>query len=74
LEIDRARAFLMPTPNLSRSSVSFGALILNQIRQTELLSIREHRPAEMLPCEDKMKSRETDPGLLQENQIILGYD
>jgi len=29
LEIDRARAFLMP-PNRSRSSVSFGALILNQ--------------------------------------------
>jgi len=36
--------------------------------------MRERRLAEMLPCEDKMKSRETDPGLLLENQIILGYD
>jgi hypothetical protein len=32
----------------------------------------ERRLAEILPCEDKMKSRATDPGLLQENQIILG--
>jgi hypothetical protein len=43
------------------------------------LSTREHGLAECCACEEKMKSRTTDPGLLQENQIqenqiILGYD
>jgi hypothetical protein len=41
--------------------------------QAGFLSMPERRLAEMLPCEDKMKSRATAPGLLQENQIILGY-